>query len=110
MDGEQNGTQTQQGTKRQEQQTSQQQASQQETQGKHTKEAGADAGAGSDVDAKAYKKQLADRDSRIKELEAQIAEAATAAEAADGLQLPWMRGLVDEDGSVTRSRACLGAA
>ena len=85
MDGEQNGTQAEQG-EQQENKTSQQQENQQEAQGKHAKEAGADAGAGSGVGAEAYEKQLAERDSRIEELEAQIAEAAKSAEAADGLR------------------------
>ena len=89
MDGEQNGTQTQQGAQQQEQQeqTSQQQAGQQqEAQGKHAKETAADAPAGGGVDAKAYEAQLAERDSRIAELEGQVAEASKSAEAADGLR------------------------
>ena len=81
MDGEQNGTQAQ-----QEKQASQQQANQQEAQGKHAKEAVADTGAGSGAGTETYEKQLAERDSRIAELEAQIAEAAKSAEAADGLR------------------------
>ena len=68
MDGEQNGTQAQQ-VEQQENQATQQQANQQETQGKHAKEAGADTGAGSGADAAAYEAQLAERDSRIAELE-----------------------------------------
>ena len=86
MDGEQNGTQAQQGTEQQENQTAQQQANQQETQGKHAKETGADTGAGSNIDAEAYERQLAERDSRIAELEAQIAEASKNAETADDLR------------------------
>lgn len=86
MDGEQNGTQAQQVEQQQENQATQQQESQQEAQGKHAKETGADAGAGSGADAEAYEKQLAERDSRIAELEAQISEAAKSAEAADGLR------------------------
>ena len=86
MDGEQNGTQAQQVEQQQESQTSQQQANQQEARGKHAKEAGADAGAGSGAGAEAYEKQLAERDFRIAELEAQIADAAKNAEAADGLR------------------------
>ena len=85
MDGEQNGTQAQQ-IEQQESQAPQQQTDQQEAQGKHAKETGADAGAGSGVDADAYEKQLAERDSRIAELEAQIAEASKNAETADGLR------------------------
>ncbi len=86
MDGEQNDTQAQQGTQQQEQQATQQQADQQEAQGKHAKEAAADSPATGGVDAKAYEKQLAERDSRIEELEAQIAEASKNAETADGLR------------------------
>ena len=86
MDGEQNGTQAQQGAEQQENQTTQQQANQQEAQGKHARETGADAGTDGSVDAEAYEKQLAERDSRIVELEAQIAEASKNAETADGLR------------------------
>ncbi|WP_373580866.1 hypothetical protein [Collinsella aerofaciens] len=86
MDGEQNGTQAQQDTQQQEQQAAQQQTDQQETQGKHAEETGADAGAGSGAGAEAYEKQLAERDSRIAELEAQVADAAKNAEAAEGLR------------------------
>ena len=81
MDGEQNGTQTQQVEDAQQQggeaQGSQQQ---QETQGQEQ------AAAGSSVDAAAYEAQLAERDSRIAELEQQIADAAKSAEAADALR------------------------
>ena len=84
MDGEQNGTQAQQGTQPQEQQAAQQQAGQQqETKGKH---AAPDSTTGSGVDAKAYEAQLAERDFRIEELEGQVAEAAKNAETADGLR------------------------
>ena len=85
MDGENNGgTQAQQEAQQQEQQAAQQQATgQQEAQGKHAKP---DAGAGSGADAAAYEAQLAERDSRIAELEEQIVEAAKSAEAADGLR------------------------
>ena len=87
MDGEQNGTQAQQGTQQEELQASQQQeGQQQEAQGKHAKGAETDAPAGDGVDAKAYEKQLAERDSRIEELEAQIAEASKNAETADSLR------------------------
>ncbi len=87
MDGEQNGTQAQQGTQQEELQASQQQeGQQQEAQDKHAKETNTDAPAGGGVDAKAYEKQLAERDSRIEELEAQIAEASKNAETADGLR------------------------
>lgn len=85
MDGEQNGTQAQQ-VEQQENQASQQQEGRQEAQGKHDKGSEADAGAGSGAGAEAYEKQLAERDSRIAELEAQIAEASKSAEAADGLR------------------------
>ena len=86
MDGEQNGTQAQQIEQKQENQASQQQEGQQEAQGKHAEETGADAGAGGGAGAEAYERQLAERDSRIEELEAQIADAAKNAEAADGLR------------------------
>ena len=88
MDGEQNGTQAQQ-VERQQQETQQQAHEQQETQaaqGKHAKSEGANAGSASSVDAEAFAAQLAERDSRIEELEAQIAEAAKNAETADGLR------------------------
>lgn len=81
MDGEQNGTQAQQQDTQQEsnqQQTAQQ--PQQETQ------QGQPQAAPSGVDAEALEKQLAERDSRIQELEGQIAEAAKNAEAAEGLR------------------------
>ncbi|MBQ9002329.1 MAG: hypothetical protein IJ087_10790 [Eggerthellaceae bacterium] len=85
MDGENNGgTQARQETQQQEQQAAHQQTTgQQEAQGRHAKP---DAGTGNGVDAKAYEAQLAERDSRIAELEAQIAEAAKSAETADGLR------------------------
>lgn len=88
MDGEQNGTQTQQ-VEGQQQKTQQQAHGRQEAQaaqGKHAKEASADAGAASGAGAEAYEKQLAECDSRIAELEAQVAEASKSAEAADGLR------------------------
>lgn len=85
MDGEQNGTQAQQ-VEQQENKTPQQQEGQQEAQGKHAKEAVADTGAGSGAGTETYEKQLAERDSRIAELEAQIAEASKNAETADGLR------------------------
>lgn len=83
MDGEQNGTQTQQDAQQQEQQASQQQTHQQETQAGNAAD---DRAAGSGADAAAYEAQLAERDSRIAELEEQIAEAAKNAETADGLR------------------------
>ncbi len=86
MDGEQNGTQAQQIEEQQENQAAQQQAGRQEAQGKHAEGTGADTGAGNGVDAEAYEKQLAERDSRIAELEAQIADAAKNAETAEGLR------------------------
>lgn len=81
MDGEQNGTQAQQQETQQEdnqQQTPQQ--PQQETQQEQQQ------AAASGVGAQALEAQLAERDSRIKELEDQIAEAAKNAEAADSLR------------------------
>ena len=83
MDGEQNGMQTQQVEQQQENQAAQQQADQQEAQGKH---ASVDAKSGSGVDTKTYEAQLAERDSRIAELEARIVEASKNAETADGLR------------------------
>ena len=83
MDGEQNGTQTQQDTQQQEQQATQQQTSQRETQAGNAAD---DRAAGSGTGTEAYEKQLAERDSRIEELETQIAEAAKSAEAANGLR------------------------
>lgn len=64
MDGEQNGTQTQQNAQQQEQRASQQQANQQETQARNAAD---DRAAGNGVDAAAYEAQLAERDSRIAE-------------------------------------------
>ena len=81
MDGEQNGaTQTQQDAQQQEtQQETQQQAQQ-----------GAQPGAGgegaSPDDTPAYEEQLAERDRRIAELEAQVADAAKTAETAEALR------------------------
>ena len=88
MDGEQNGTQEQQGTQQEQQAAQQQAATQQETQGKHAKPSGggASASAARAVDAGRFEAQLSERDSRIAELEAQIAEAAKNAETADGLR------------------------
>ena len=83
MDGEQNGTQTQQDAQQQEHQASQQQTHQQETQAGNAADGRA---AGSGADAAAYEAQLAERDSRIAELEVQIAEASKNAETADGLR------------------------
>lgn len=55
-------------------------------QGEHAKGAEAVGGSASGVDAEAYEAQLAECDSRIEELEAQIADAAKNAETADGLR------------------------
>ena len=81
-DGEQNGTQGTQGSQQEnnQQQTSQQ--PQQETQQQEPQQQKAPAG----VDAEALEKQLAERDCRIAELEAQVAEASKNAETADGLR------------------------
>lgn len=87
MDGEQHGgTQAQQVEQQQEGPAPQQQADEPQAQGKHARNTGADAGAASSIDAEAFAAQLAERDSRIAELEAQIADAAKSAEAADGLR------------------------
>lgn len=88
MDGEQNGTQEQQGAQQEQQAAQQQAGAQQEAQGKHAKPAGEGAAADTAgaVDAGRFEAQLAERDSRIAELEAQIAEAAKNAETADGLR------------------------
>ena len=86
MDGERNGTQTQQ-VEGQQQETQQQASGRQEAQaaqGEHAKGAEAVGGSASGVDAGAYEAQLAERDSRIEELEAQIADAAKNAETVDG--------------------------
>jgi len=92
MDGEQNGTQTQQNTQQQEQgqQTAQQpqQQAQAGTPGAG-EPAGSDGGASGNVpgiDSAAYEAQLAERDKRISELEAQIADASKNAEAAEALK------------------------
>ena len=84
MDGEQNGTQAQQGTQQQEQQRQATQQPQQETQQAQQQQQAGGAAAG--VDAEAFEAQLAERDTRIAELEAQIAEASKNAETADGLR------------------------
>ncbi len=81
MDGEINGTQAQQGTQQQEQQHQTPQQPQQETQQAQNPDNPA-----AGVDAAAFEAQLAERDSRIAELEAQIAEASKNAETADGLR------------------------
>ena len=92
MEGENNGTQAQQGTQQQEnqQQTAQQpqQAQQQAAQGsgKPAGDPGGTAGTGTKADSAAYEAQLAERDKRIEELEAQIADAAKTAEAAEALR------------------------
>jgi len=92
MDGEINGTQAQQDTQQQEngQQTAQQpqQAQQQAAQGagKPAGDSGGASGAGAKADSAAYEAQLAERDRRIEELEAQIADAAKTAEAAEALR------------------------
>ena len=83
MDGEQNGTQTQQVEDAQQQGSQAQgEQQQQEAQG----EGQASGATGSGVDAAAYEALLAERDSRIAELEQQIADAAKSAEAADALR------------------------
>ena len=95
MEGENNGTQAQQGTQQQENQ--QQQAAQQPQQAQQQGEGAAgagkpggdpagSAGSGAGVDSAAYEAQLAERDKRIEELEAQVADAAKTAEAAEALK------------------------
>ncbi|MDY5661090.1 MAG: hypothetical protein SPG07_00515 [Coriobacteriales bacterium] len=86
MDGEQNGTQAQQqDTQLQEQQQQAaeqpQQEAQQAAQGavKPAGDPSGAAGAGEGAGSEAYEAQLAERDKRIEELEAQIADAAKAA-------------------------------
>lgn len=83
MDGEQNGTQEQQGAQ---QEQGQRQAAQQ--QGAEAQGAGeAAAGGGASGNRREdFEAQLAERDSRIAELEGQIADAAKSAEAAEGLR------------------------
>ena len=76
MDGEQNGS-----TQAQEQN---QQEGNQQAQAAQTQPAGDGAAAG--IDASAYEDQISERDTRIKELESQIAEAARNAEAAEQLR------------------------
>ena len=88
MAGEQNGTQTQQ-QDMQQQQGQQQAAPQQEPQAQQGQDgtAGEAAAAGGDgSDQQAFEAQLAERDSRIAELEGQIADAAKTAETAEGLR------------------------
>lgn len=58
---------------------------------KHAKAPDADGGAAGGVDAKAHEDQLAQRDTRIAELEAQVADATKNAEAADELRSEWPR-------------------
>jgi len=92
MEGENNGTQAQQGTQQQEsQQQTSQQPQQQAQAGAHgagepAGDSGGAAGAGAKAESEAYEAQLAERDKRIGELEAQIAEAAKTAEAAEALR------------------------
>ena len=92
MEGENNGTQAQQGTQQQEngQQAAQQpqQTQQQAAQGagKPAGDTGGAPGTGAKADSAAYEAQLAERDKRIEELEAQIADAAKTAEAAEALR------------------------
>lgn len=92
MEGENNGTQAQQGTQQQEcrQQAAQQskQAQQQAAQGagEPAGDSGGASGKAAGADPAAYEAQLAERDKRIFELEAQIAEAAKTAEATEALK------------------------
>ena len=92
MDGEQNGTQAQQNTQQQEQGQQTAQQPQQQAQadassaGEPTGDTGGATGNATNVDSAAYEAQLAERDKRISELEAQIADAAKNAEAAEALK------------------------
>ena len=91
MDGEQNGTQAQQSTQQQEQnQQTPQQPQQQAQTGAPADEPAGDTGGASGnaagTSSAAYEAQLAERDKRIEELEAQIADAAKTAEAAEALK------------------------
>ena len=93
MDGEQNGTQVQQQDPQQEQQQQQmaqqpQQQAQQETGASSAGKPAGDSGGApaGQFDSAAYEAQLAQRDSRIAELEAQVADAAKTAEAAEALR------------------------
>lgn len=93
MDGEQNGTQAQQqDTQQQGQQQQAAQQPQQETQqgtqgaGKPSGDPEGAAGTGEGAGSSAYEAQLAERDKRIAELEAQIADAAKTAEATEALK------------------------
>ena len=93
MDGEQNGTQVQQQDPQQEQQQRQmaqqpQQQAQQETGASSAGKPAGDSGGApaGQFDSAAYEAQLAQRDSRIAELEAQVADAAKTAEAAEALR------------------------
>ena len=92
MEGENNGTQAQQGTQQQE---SQQQAAQQPQQaqqqaaqssGEPAGDIGGTTGTGAKADSATYEAQLAERDKRISELEAQVADAAKTAEATEALK------------------------
>ena len=84
MDGEQNGTQEQQSAQQKQGQQGAAQQTQQETQ--QGADGAATASGGSGIDQAAFEAQLAERDSRIAELEGQIAEAAKSAEPAEGLR------------------------
>ena len=93
MEGENNGTQAQQGTQQQEGQQQEAQQPQQAQQqvgasgtGKPAGDSGGVPGTGAKADSAAYEAQLAERDRRIEQLEAQIADAAKTAEAAEALR------------------------
>ena len=93
MDGEQNGAQAQQqDTQQQIQQQQEAQQPQQEAQqgtqsaGKPAEDPAAASGAGEATGSAAYEAQLAERDKRIAELEAQVADAAKTAEATEALK------------------------
>ena len=92
MDVEQNGTQAQQQDTQQQEQQQAAQQSQQETQqgtqgaGQSAGDSAGASGSGAGANATTYGAQLAERDKRIAELEAQGADAAKTAEAAEALK------------------------
>ena len=92
MDGEQNGTQAQQQDTQQQEQQQAAQQSQQETQqgtqgaGQSAGDSAGASGSGAGANATTYGAQLAERDKRIAEPEAQVADAAKTAEAAEALK------------------------
>ena len=91
MDGEQNGTQAQQNTQQEDSRLQTPQQPQQQAQagapaGEPAGDTGGAPGNAAGTSSAAYEAQLAERDRRIEELEAQIADAAKTAEAAEALK------------------------